>query len=215
MTPSARMGLLALALTLLTLVSLAVAQYPTFETGYIDAVIDGVEYRVNPYATEVPDNAADNATNDAERKFLARIAGQTQHSASFAFKDERTVGNMVVAPAMLQVAISTRSAHPDGATVDSLLLQFALHPGTLELLTEVDVEVSYFPRGSSYDDYYALTDGTLDLHSVEFVDAQTLTITGMFSGTLTHQDDYDVVHNPDDALTIEAKFVVEQVVMKE
>lgn len=215
MTNGARMGLYAFALSLLALFSLAAAQYPTFETGQFEAVINGVEYRVYTYATEVPKDVADGATDEAERKFLKSIAGQTHHSASFAFKDERTIGQMVISPPMLQVALSTHSDHPQGATVDSLLLQFALDPDTLELLFPDEVEVSFFPRGSSYDDYYALTYGTLELHSVEYIDANTLTISGSFSGTLTHQDDYDIVHNPDDALTIEATFIIEQVVSKE
>ncbi len=215
MINGARRGLYAFTLALLALFSLAAAQYSTFETGHIEAVIDGLEYRVHTYGTEIPEDVADGAKDEAERKFLARIAGQTLHSASFAFKDERKIGKMVISPPMLQVAISTHSDDPQGPTVDSLLLQFALDPDTLELLFPDEVEVSFFPRGSSYDDYYALTNGTLELHSVEYVDANTLTISGSFSGTLTHQDDYDIVHNPGDALTIEATFTIEQVVSKE
>lgn len=210
-TSSRNLGTAVLTALFLLLGS-AAAQHPTFETGAIDAVIGGTAYHAYTYATEVPADVADGEEDERVRAILEAVAGTTQHSATFKHMDEVTLGGMVLTPATIYVALSTRTHHPDGTSIGSFMVQFALDPETLELVEDEAVEFKFYPRGSSYDDYYAFTDGVFELHPIQVVDEATMAISGTFSGTLSHQSDYDVVHNPDDAVTVEASFTVSQVV---
>ena len=139
---------------------------------------------------------------------------RVRNTAGRFFKRAMEIGNTVLYPARLNVAFSTRSRNDD-ASVGSLLLQFTLDPETLELGDQEDVEITFYPRRSESLDYYALTDGTLQLDAVEIIDRRTLAISGSFSGMFTRQFDYDHVHNPDDTLEVEAVFTIEQVVAVE
>ena len=47
---------------------------------------------------------------------------------------------------------------------------------------------------------------------MEVVDDLTLRIRGAFSGLMTHQTDYDIVHDPSTAVEATGEFVVERVV---
>lgn len=199
-------------LVALVLAGAAAAQHPTFETGWVEAVIGGAEHRAYTYATEVPENVTDGVTDERTLAVLQKVAGTVQHSASFKETPARMLGGMVLTPAAIHVALSTRTDHPEGASIGSLLVQFSLVPGTLELGPDEDVDVRFYPRGSSYDDYYALTLGTLALHSIEQVNDHTFAVVGSISGVLSHQSDYDVAHNPADTLEIEATFEVAQLV---
>ena len=204
-TSSRNLGTAVLTALCLLLGS-AAAQHRTFETGAIDAVIGGATYHAYTYATEVPADVAEGEKDERVRAILEAVAGTTQHSASFMHMDEMTMGGMVLAPATIYVTLSTRTHHPDGASIGSFMVQFALDPETLELVEDAVAEFMFYPRGSSYDDYYAFTDGVFELHPIQVVDEVTMTLSGTFSGTLSHQSNYDVVHNPDDALAVEASF---------
>lgn len=201
------------ALTVFTLLAMASAQLlePAYETGVIDAVIDGQDYSVFTYALEIPEDYGADVTNERQREFMQRLAGTTEHSASFLLRRAMEMGNTVLYPASINVAFSTRSRNED-PSVGSLVLQFMLDPDTLELTDQFDVSISFYPWGASASDYYALTDGTLRIDTVEIIDRRTLAIRGGFSGLLSRQDDYDHVHNPDDTLDVEATFTIEQVV---
>lgn len=201
---------LTLAITAAALLSLSFAQEP-YETGSIDATIDGREIRAWTYATDVPADVADGVEDERQRAVLERVAGTTVHSASFMYQDPIMLGGMMLVDETIYVTFSTRTGHPDGDSIDSLTIKFSLVPGTLELGDEVDIEVTYYPSGSSYDDYYALTDGSLVIESLEVLDEQTMAISGTVSGLLSHQSDYDIMHNPADTLQIEARFDISQV----
>lgn len=200
------------ALMLLLLIGTVCAQHPTFETGAIEATIDGAHYRAFTYATEVPESVVDGVTDPGQLAFLERIAGTVQHSASYRYGEPIMLGAMELVPAAVYVAFSTRTDSPEGNSVGSIMVQFDLDPETLELTNEGGVQVTFYPRGSSYDDYYALTEGSFELHSVEVVDENTMSMSGVISGLLSWQYDYDTEHNPDDTLTIDATFDIAQVV---
>lgn len=206
----ARLTTLSFALAVSTIFSLALAQ-DAYETGSIDATIDGRTVRAWTYATDVPADVADGVEDERQRAVLERVAGTTVHSASFMHMEAITMGGITLMDETIFVNLSTRTDHPDGNSVESLLVKFSLIPESLELGTEADIEVSYYPDGVSYDDYYALTDGVLTLDSLEPLDASTMAITGTIRGTLTRQHDYDIVHNPDDTLQIDATFTISQV----
>lgn len=200
------------ALMLLLLAGVALGQYPTFETGAIEAQIDGTRYRAYTYATEVPASVVDGVTDERQLAFLQAIAGTVQHSASYRYSEPMMLGQVQLTEAAVNVVFSTRTASPEGESVGSILVQFNLDPDTLTITDEDSVEVKFYPRGSSYDDYYALTQGQVLLHSVERVDEHTLSMSGVIRGVLSWQDDYDFQHNPDDTLSIEATFDIAQVV---
>ncbi len=194
-----------------SIAAFATAQGETFRTGVIEAVVDGQNYSAYTYATEVPDDVADGVTDEQQRAILERVAGTTQHSATFMHQDAMVMASIVLAPETIYVTLSTRTDHPEGDSVGSFLVKFSLDPEALELREEADVAVTFYPHGSSYDDYYALTDGVLQLTSLEVLDSQTMAISGVISGLLSLQDDFDVAHNPDEVLQVEATFNIEQV----
>ncbi len=201
---------LTFAIAAAALLSLSFAQEP-YETGSIEATIAGKEIRAWTYATDIPANVADGVEDERQRAFLERVAGTTVHSASFMHREAMMLGGMVLVEETIYVTLSTRTDHPEGNSFDSLLVEFSLAPETLELGEEVDIKVTYYPSGSSYDDYYALTDGSLLIESLEVLDDQTMAISGTISGLLSHQSDYDIMHNPADTLEIEARFEISQV----
>ncbi len=207
----ARLKPVCIAVAALLFGSLVAAQGETFRTGSIEALVDGQSYSAYTYATAVPDNVADGVTDEQQRAILERVAGTTQHSATFMHQDAMVMASIVLAPETIYVTLSTRTDHPEGDSVGSFLVKFSLDPETLELREEADVEVTFYPPGSSYDNYYALTDGVLQLTSLEVLDSQTMAISGVISGLLSLQSGYAIEHNPDDVLSIEATFNIEQV----
>lgn len=210
MSINRRLSVLSVALAAASLSGLGLAQ-TEFETGTIQAEIGARNISAFTYATEVPADAAEGIEDERQRAVMERVAGTTVHSASFMHREAMTMGSIVLVPETIYVTLSTRTGHPDGDSVDSLLIRFSLDPVTLELGDEADTEVRYYPVGSSYEEYYALTEGTLTLDSLTVVDAHTMSLSGTVSGVLTRQFDFDIVHNPDDTLPIQASFTIEQV----
>lgn len=208
----ARHALGGLALATLALGALALAQGETFRTGTLDAVIEGTSYGAYTYATEIPDDVADGVTDEQQRAILERVAGTTQHSATFMHQDAMVLGGMVLVPERIYVTLSTRTDHPEGNSFGSFVVMFSLDPETLEPGDEADTEIRFYPDGIFADTFYALTEGVLELTSLEVADPRTMSISGVISGHLSLQEGYDIVHNPDDVLQIEATFTVDQVV---
>lgn len=210
MKKAARTVLLGLTLASASLLSTALAQEVT-RTGLIEADIAGRSVSAWTYASAVPADAAEGIEDENQRAVLERVAGTTIHSATFMHRDAMTMGGIVLVPETIYVNLSTRTDHPEGDSVDSVLVKFSLDPETLTLGEETDIEVSWYPVGSSFSDYYALTEGSLSLTSVTVVDGQTLALSGTISGLLSRQTGYDIEHNPDDTVAIEATFVIDEV----
>ena len=200
-----------LLLAALLLSANAAAQYPSRQTGTVTAEVDGRNVTAVTTATEVPANAADSATDENQRAILERVAGTTQHTASFALHEAFMLGGIQLTAERIWVTVSTETDHPDGSSFDSFLVQFALDPEKLQLIDEDEAEISFYPRGSSWSDYYALTEGSLQLDEVVVLDGQTLRITGSFSGLFSHQTGFDITHNPADVLSVNATFELSEV----
>ncbi|NLG08478.1 MAG: hypothetical protein GX560_04405 [Deinococcales bacterium] len=202
--------LLGVVVTLLS--SLALAEGAWFETGTLTAVIDGEERLLRTFGTLVAADVADGVEDAQQRALLERVAGTEQHTATHKLVEGMTLGGIVLTPPTLWVVLTFHHDASGAAGPHDVTLQFPLDPTTLELSDPDQVEIKYFPNGSSYDDFYALTDGALSLTAVEVVDDVTLRVRGAFAGVLTHQTSFDLVHDPDTAIAVEAGFVVERVV---
>jgi len=194
------------------LASFALAQGTSTETGALTAIIGGEERLLHSYAMYVPEDVADGVEDPQQRAILERVAGTEQHTATYMFMEGMSLGGMVLTPDTIWVALTFRFGGPDAGGPHGVLLQFPLDPATLALLDPDQVEISYYPNGSSYDDYYALTAGAMSLDFVEVVDDVTLRIMGTFSGFMTHQTEYDVVHDEASAIEARGDFLVDRVV---
>lgn len=190
----------------------ASAQGTWFQTGTLTTRIGGVEREHNTYGTLVPEDVAEGVEDPQQRAILERIAGTEQHTASYMLTEEMALGSIVLTPATLWVALTFYFGGHDSSAPHGVTMQLPLDPVTLELSDPDQVEITYYPSGPSWDDYYALTDGSLTLTSVEVVNETTLRIAGSFSGYFSHQTEYDHVHDPATAVEGEGEFVVEQVV---
>lgn len=196
----------------LLLAPLAVAQGTWFETGTLTSVIDGEQRLHHTYGTQVADDVADGVEDPTQRAFLESIAGTEQHTATHKLFDEIAMGGIVLAPATLWLALTFRYGGHDATGPHGVTMQVPLDPTTFEVTDPDQVEITYYPNGPSYEDFYALTDGALTLELVEVLDDVTLRVAGSFSGYLTHQTDFDIVHDANTAIEVHAEFIVERVV---
>ena len=192
--------------------SVTLAQGEWFQTGELATVIDGQERQLHSYGTYVPEDVAEGVEDPQQRAILERIAGTEQHTATYMLMEEMALGGIVLTPATLWVALTFYFGGHDSSTPHGVTIQLSLDPATLELSDPDQVEVSYYPSGPSWDDYYALTEGGLTVTEVTVVDETTLRIAGSFSGYFSHQTDFDRVHDPATAVEGEGEFVVERVV---
>lgn len=206
-----RLLALLLSLVLLVLVSTATAQ-ETRTTGTIIATVAGGPVSLSSTAQRVPEDVADGVTDPQQKAILEKVAGTDQHTATFMVMDPIEVAGVVIVPARLYVSIDTSIPGVNRSEHGGLSLRFSLDPETLSVESMDDVEVLYYPAGWDLSDYYALTEGALTIDSIELVDGSTIAVSGRVEGALTHQDGYQAVHNPDDALTISATFEIGEVV---
>lgn len=190
----------------------ALAQGEWFETGSLTTVIEGQERTLHSYATWVAEDAADGVEDPQQRAILESVAGTEQHTATHKFMPGLSMGGIALTPDTLWVALTFRFGGPDSTGPHGVTMQFPLDPATLELLDPDQVEITYYPNGPSWDDFYALTEGGLELASVEVIDEQTLRIAGSFSGLFSQQSGFDIVHDPNATLEAHGEFVVERVV---
>ena len=164
------------------------------------------------YGTLVPEDVADGVEDPQQRAILERVAGTEQHTGTYRLMNEMKMGGMVLVPATIWVALTFRYGGPEASGPHGVTMQFPLDPATLTLSDPDQVEITYFPNGSSYDDFYALTEGSLSLDAIDIVDDVTLRISGTFSGYMSHQSEYDIVHDPATAIEAHGEFRVERVV---
>lgn len=205
-----RLITLLLSLVLVALISTATAQ-ETRTTGTVTATIGGEQLSLSSAAQRVPEDAADGVTDPERKAILEKVAGTEQHSATFMVMDPIKAGSVVIVPARLYVTIDTSVPDVDRSEHGGLSLRFSLDPETLDAASIDDVEVLYYPDGWDLSDYYALTEGALTIDRVELVDGSTLAVSGRVEGVLTHQDEFQAVHNPEDALTVSATFEIGEV----
>lgn len=201
---------ITLALLLTGLGSTVLAQPGWQQTGTIDALIDGRQFTFVTSSSKVPEDVADGVEDENVRAILEKVAGTTQHTATWMITEPFEMGGIVFAPSQMFASLDA-SAEPLGG-IGEFRIEFALDQETLTLDTEMDIDIRFYPESWSVDEFYALTEGTMLLERVEVVDEQTLIMSGTISGVLSFQPGYSVEHNPADTLLIEASFSIEQVV---
>lgn len=212
MSRTRRLYIVATLLASFALAVSAFAQGEWFETGSLTTVIDGEERLLHTYGTLVPEDVADGVEDEQQRAILERVAGTEQHTATYKFMEGISMGGITLTPDTIWLAFTFRFGGHDSSGPHGVTMQIPLDPATLEISDPDQIEVTYYPNGPSWDDFYALTEGAILLDAVDVVDDVTLRIAGSFTGTFTHQTDYDIVHNPDRALAAQGEFVVERVV---
>jgi hypothetical protein len=178
------------------------------ETGTVHLDLAGEPRTFHTYATVVSDDVPDGVRNELAREILADLAGTTQHSAVWQVPKPMMMGDIVIrASTVMFVSVTTRPTGDASIVSDQVMLDFGLDLAKLELHEGSDVSIRYFLDGYSSSDYYALTEGGIEIASVERVDDHTLRIRGTFSGMLSFQTDWrGVAHNPDDILSVSASF---------
>ncbi len=200
------------------LVSVAAAQvdWVATQTGVVEFVLAGEDKEFYTFALEVPENVAEGMREGPVRDRLEAAAGTTEHSATWSVSDPVVFGGMVLSePADLQVTLGSRPTQDQHAGLGLMQLDFSLSLDGLELSDPEQFPwyLRFYPESISVTDFYALTEGTLEVMSVERVDDVTLRVTGSFEGVLSRQARLGaVVHNPDDTLPISGTFDVRQVV---
>ena len=207
---------LAAALVALSAVAWAQVASNTYETGTVELMVSGEARTYHTYAVEVPENAGQGVENPRVRAELARIAGTTQHTATWNVNDPVVVNGVVLSrPSVLFVTVHARPTEDAGADLGQLNFEFAV---SLDGLQQADPgtyqpSVKLYPESFSVTDYYALTDGNLTVTSVELADDFTLHVNGTFQGTFSFQTRRGVIeHNPDDTIEVSGNFDVMQVV---
>lgn len=207
-----------LAAVSVALSAVAWAQFAstTYETGTIELNVAGEARTYHTYAVEVPENAGQGVENPRVRAELERIAGTTQHTATWNATDPVVMNGVVLSrPSVLFVTVHSRPTEDSDAGLGQLNFEFAV---TLDSLQAADPDryppvVKLYPESFSATDYYALTDGSLTVARVEQVDDLTLHVAGTFEGTFSFQTRRGVVeHNPDDTIEVSGNFDVLQVV---
>jgi hypothetical protein len=201
---------ITLTFVLTGLGSIVLAQPGWQQTGLIDALIDGRPFSFATSSSKVPEDAAEGVENENVRAMLEKLAGTTQHTATWMITEPFEMGGMILLPAQMFASLDA-SAKEIGGTGE-FRIEFGLVQETLTLNPEADIDIRYYPESWSVSEFYALTEGTMLLERVEVVDGQTLAMYGTISGVLSFQPGYSVEHNPDDTLPIEASFSIEQVV---
>ena len=213
-----RLRWVSLAIVGGALVSVATAQadWVATQTGAVEFVLAGEGREFYTFALEVPENVADGMPEGPVRDRLEAAAGTTEHSATWSVSDPVVFGGVVLLdPADLQVTLGTRPTQDQHAGLGVMLLDFSLTLDGLELSDPVDFPWSlrFYPESYTVSDFYALTEGTFEVVSVERVDDVTLRVTGSFDGVLSRQARLGTaVHNPNDTLPISGTFDVRQVV---
>jgi hypothetical protein len=190
--------------------STVLAQPGWQQTGRIEAVIDGRPLTFVTSSSQVAEDAAEGVEDENVRAILEKVAGTEQHTATWMLTEPFEMAGMILLPSQMFASLDA-SAEPLGA-VGEFRIGFGLIQETLTLNPEADIDIRYYPESWGVSEFYALTEGTMQLERVEVVDERTLAMHGTISGVLSFQPGYSVEHNPADTLPIEASFSIERVV---
>ena len=134
------------------------------------------------------------------------------HTASWIIQKPIMLGGIKLSTDDALVTITARDSILPDHGQPTLRVEFALDPITFALNTEVDVNLLYYPTDSDLDGYYALTNGQFKIEIVTRIDENTLSIIATAEGEMSAQTGYDVAHNPNDVLPLNARFDLKRVV---
>ncbi len=205
------------SLTLVFTLLLGAASAQTRErTGTVDVVLGGEARTFHTHVQKVPENAAEGVENPDVRRMLERLAGTSQHTATWMAMEPIVMAGIVLyAAEELFITIGATVPMDAPGDVGEISLEFELDRVTLALNDSEDASIDFrfFPASWGFDAYYAASEGTFELliDEVEQIDATTLRIRGSFSGTLSFQNSYQVAYNPDDTMSVSGTFDIEQV----
>ena len=189
---------------------LALAQAEWHESGLLTGEIGGDPVELRSYYVTVPDDLGDEVVDEIIRVIVDSFVDGVQHGARYQLVPEVAIGSLILAPAQLRVRLDLRPDE-DPETEGQLSIEFSLEPETFEFQSETEV-VRYFPRGRDLSDHYRLSEGELLIDEVAHdFDGGSLTVRGRITGLLTYQTGAELVHNPNDALSIGAEFQIDDV----
>jgi hypothetical protein len=136
--------------------------------------------------------------------------GREVHTASWIVLEPRLLGGMNITPNDVFVTITSRgSIDPDPGQA-TLRVEASLDPETLDLKASPAPSISFHPDDGN--GLYAMTVGVFEIESVTRIDADSFAIIANARGVMTGQTNWDVVHNPDDAVEFSARFDLRRVV---
>lgn len=221
MTPTKLRALLAAAAAWCALWAAnasAQPEFPTRTTGTLEVELAGQAHEFHTFATDIPENVAEGIQDPAQRERLEKAAGTTEHTATWHVPEPIVMGNIVLSAANdMYVSLYGRVSEDRDAGLGELRIDFGLSLATLTVSDPavVGISVRYYPESFSITDYYELTEGDLEVTSVEQVDERTLRVQGTFTGTFSFQTRSGVVaHNPNDTLATSGSFDILLVVGK-
>jgi hypothetical protein len=205
------------SLTLVLALLLGAASAQTRErTGTVDVVLGGEARTFHTHVQKVPENAAEGVENPDVRRMLERLAGTSQHTATWMAMEPIVMAGIVLyAAEELFITIGATVPMDRPGDVGEISLEFALSKATLALDDSEDASIDFrfFPVSWGFDAYYAASEGMFELviDEVEQVDETTLRIRGSFRGTLSFQTAYQIEYNADDTMSVTGTFDIEQV----
>lgn len=216
MRVSLRSTRLAVALALAALGCAAHAQegFVYHVTGVVVLTLDGAERTFHVYAVDIPEDVAEGVEDADVREVLERAAGTSEHGATWDVPEPVVMGTIVLSnPTSMAITVAARPTEDHAAGQGEVRLGFDLDLATLALAEGVPVVVWFFPKAFSTRDFYALTDGALEVAVVERVDDVTLRIDGTVSGLLSFQERLgEITHDPNDTIAVTGRFELRQVV---
>lgn len=136
------------------------------------------------------------------------------HTASWLILKPQLLGGVNITPNDVFVTLTTRDTVLPKYGQPELRVEFSLDPITLDLKTDPAASLRYYPEGSDTDLYYALTNGSFEVESVTKLENDTLAIIATAKGEMSGQQSYDVGHNSNDILPLNARFELQQVVKR-
>lgn len=184
-------------------------------TGDVDLTLAGEARAFHVYAVDVPENVAEGITDPDVRAALEAAAGTTEHGATWEVPEPVSIGGIALSsPTTMAVTVSARPTEDHAAGLGELRLRFELDLATLALSADAPVDVWFFPEAFSIRDFFALTEGALEVTSVERVDDVTLRVVGSFAGLLSFQPTLlgGVNHDPDQTIAVSGSFDLREVV---
>ncbi|MDQ3459850.1 MAG: hypothetical protein M3498_11200 [Deinococcota bacterium] len=99
---------------------------------------------------------------------------------------------------------------PDPFDFDGVLTIGLTLDGEMRLMLFDAPEISYFPEGFNFDNFYELVEGELAVDTATMTDDLTLALTGSFSGVLAQKRGIMSEPDPTNTLEITGSFKIER-----
>lgn len=137
--------------------------------------------------------------------------GREVHTATWRVLKPMMLGGQNIAPDDVFVVTSSRPTVEPGSKQPELRMEFSLDPQTLKLKDKPKFSVRFFPAGDRNENFYVLTDGSMELDSVTRIDEGTFAMAGRITGTMLLQESEKAQPAADKAMPFEASFSLNRV----